>query len=85
MNGVWMVIWSWEYSDYNAAFSTRDKAIAYIESEATRMGLYKRGFKMIANCNVGDIIYGLYDFLPDPEHYETDLQTVFYQWYPIDA
>ena len=85
MKGIWMVEWSCEYSDYNAAFSTREKAITYIKREAMRMGLYKRDFGMIAECNVGDTIWGLYEFLPDPEYNETEMQSVSYQWYPIDA
>lgn len=80
-NGIWMVEWSTDYSDCNGAFSTRDKAIAYIESEATRMGLHERDFGMIAECET----WGVYEFQPSSEYHETDVKSVSYQWYPIDA
>ena len=85
MNGIWMVEWSDKYNECNGAFSTRDKAISYIESEATRMGLRKRGFSMIAECMDDDPTWGIYEFQPDPEYHETGKQSVSYQWYPIDA
>ena len=84
-NGVWMVEWSCNYSDCNGAFSTRDKAIAYIESEATRMGLRERDFGMVAECEGDDPSWGVYEFQPNSAYNETDVQSVSYQWYPIDA
>ena len=33
-NGVWMVEWSGHYSIYNAAFTEKDRAAAYIETQA---------------------------------------------------
>lgn len=84
-NGVWMVEWTCNYSDCNAAFSTRDKAIGYIRGEAERMGLRRRGFGLVGEDQGNDPAWGVYEFQPDPAYAENDVQSVSYQWYPIDA
>lgn len=87
MNGIWMVEWSGDYADCNGAFSTRDKAIAHIEKEVTRMGLRERDFGLVGEADFGDEpTWGVYEFQPDPAYPdEIGIQSVTYQWYPIDA
>lgn len=86
-NGVWMVQWSVDYSDLDACFSTREKAIAYIEHEAGRIGLHNRDFGLVCEERFkridGEPAWGVYEF--DPSSDETETQSVSYQYYVIDA
>lgn len=87
-NGVWMVEWSENYADCNAVFTEKDRAAAYIEAQANRMGLHNRGFNLIEESirkdDDGKPNWCIYGFYPDGQYGETEMQTVSYMWYPLN-
>lgn len=83
-NGVWMVEWSGHYSIYNAAFTEKDRAAAYIETQANLLGLHNSGFNLIEESirkdDDGKPKWCVYGFFPDGR----ELQTVSYMRYPLN-
>lgn len=76
---IWMVQWSSDYSDYSAAFTSREKAIAYVEGTAASLDLYEREFERTADWT-GFIAW---EFEPEPAYAETEVQTVFCKQYEL--
>lgn len=89
INGVWMVEWSENYADCNAAFTEKDRAMAYIEAQANRMGLHNRGFNLVEESinkeDDGKPSWGVYAFFPDAQCGEKDVQFVQYSRYRLDV
>ena len=81
MKEVWMVEWTNAYSDLNAAFSTREKAIAYIMKEAERLKWHEHNFRLDCESEFGN--WGSYVF-DAPTDTEDENFWVEYQCYPID-
>jgi hypothetical protein len=81
MKEIWFVEWDVEYSDRNAAFSTREKAIDYINAEAKRMEL--KDFGRVDENPAEHLSWGCYEFDGRDKGYP--VMGVTFQCYPIDA
>ena len=81
MKEIWFVEWNNEYSDRNAAFSTREKAVNYIASEAERMGL--KDFVCVNKNPIEHPSWGCYEFNGRDEN--CSKARVTFQCYPLDA
>lgn len=86
---IWMVEWSDNYVDHNAAFSEKERAINYIETQACLLGLHSRGFNLVEESILkeddGKPSWGVYAFYPEAEFGETDVQFVSFTRYWLDV